>query len=318
MGFWKRLFGFEEEKPRVDESIKAFKNKDYEDFYSGMGEGFEYIGKTFNQGGLKHFLNFHDQYLEKGFENEVARIMEYRRMANMPEIADVIEDAVIESTQEDLNGDILTLDITNEELSENENIVKTLQDEFDNLFIKKLKITEIIWDLFKTYYIDGRVFYERIINEKDKQKGVQTLRRLPSETMDFEFDFKTGKIVAFYQYLSTNKNRPMNLEEAKTRAEKEKDMIIFEPSQISFIDYGVYGSTRYEIYGFLEKCKVPYNQLKLLETSVIIYRIIRAPERFVFKIDTGQMPPDKAMKFVQSIKDRMLKKRTYDPNTGRL
>lgn len=324
MGFWRKMFGIEEEteqpkvEPKVDESIRAFANKDYTELFTNMGEGFEYVGKSFNNGGLKHFLNFHDQYLERGFENEVARIMDYRRMSSMPEIADVIEDAVIESTQEDLNGDILTLDITDEEIAENENIVKTLNDEFDNLFVKKLKIGDIIWDLFKTYYIDGRVFYERIINEKDKAKGIQTLRRLPSETMDFEFDFKSGKIIAFYQYLSSNKTRPINLEEAKKREANEKDIIIFEPSQISFIDYGVYGKTRYEIFGFLEKCKVPYNQLKLLETSVIIYRIIRAPERFVFKIDTGQMPADKAMKFVQAMKDRMLKKRTYDPQTGRL
>ena len=87
---------------------------------------------------------------------------------------------------------------------------------------------------------------------------------------------------------------------------------------MSLVDYGIYGNTRNEILGYLEKVKVPYNQLKLLETSVIIYRIIRAPERFVFKIDVGQMPRDRAVKYVEKIKSSMTKKQSYDPTTGKL
>lgn len=72
------------------------------------------------------------------------------------------------------------------------------------------------------------------------------------------------------------------------------------------------------LFGYLEKVRQPYNQLKLLETSVIIYRIVRAPERLVFKIDVGQMPRDKGMKFVEKVKQNMQKKLSYDPSTGKM
>ena len=68
----------------------------------------------------------------------------------------------------------------------------------------------------------------------------------------------------------------------------------------------------------MHKCKQPFNQLRLLETSVVIYRLIRSPERLVFKIDTGNMPKDKSMKYVEQIKNKFTKKQVYDPNTGNL
>jgi hypothetical protein len=84
------------------------------------------------------------------------------------------------------------------------------------------------------------------------------------------------------------------------------------------VNYGLYGRTKQEIFGYLEKVRVPYNQLKLLEISVVIYRLIRAPERLVFRIDTGNMPRDKALKYVEKIKQKLSRKQTYNPQTGEL
>jgi hypothetical protein len=163
-----------------------------------------------------------------------------------------------------------------------------------------------------TYYIDGRIYTENIINEANHKQGIIGNKKLPSETMDIVYD-KYGRIEAYYQYLKPNTKKPENIEEAK----KDKNVIVFYPSQVNFIPYQ-YGRTKQRIFGYLEKCKIPYNQLKLLETSMIIYRIVRAPERFVFKIDTGNMPRDKAMRYVEKIKQKMNKKESFDPSTGTL
>ncbi|NIU00538.1 MAG: portal protein, partial [Nitrosopumilaceae archaeon] len=77
---------------------------------------------------------------------------------------------------------------------------------------------------------------------------------------------------------------------------------------ISLVHYGYQGETKREFLGYLEKAKQPYNNLRLLETSVVIYRMIRAPERFVFSIDTGNMPKDKAMRYTEKIKQKFSKK----------
>jgi len=316
MGKWyKNIF----KKDRVDETIDAFKPKKGltdAQLAAQKGEGWENINliSGFGNVGLSSFDLFYNNILNKSFENERQRILGYREMAEMAEVSDVIEDATNESIQENEDGKLLHLEIIGDELNKNENIVRNINKEFEELFYERIDILPILWDMFRNYLIDGRVFYERVINKNKKTKGIISLKRLPAETMDYLYDPFTGKIELFYQYLNPKTKKPLNKEDA----EKRNDIVVFYPDQIGFINYGIFGKTRYEIFGYLEKSRIPYNQLKLLETSVIIYRIIRAPERLVFRIDTGNMPRDKALKYVEKIKQKMTKKQTYNPSTGQL
>jgi hypothetical protein len=131
--------------------------------------------------------------------------------------------------------------------------------------------------------------------------------------MDFIFNYELNKIDAFLQYKKERVKRPMSIEEAR----KDENIIVLLPEQIGFIPYKQ-GKTKNDIIGYLESCKIPYNQLKLLETSVIIYRLVRAPERFVFKIDVGNMPRDKALAYVNKIKKQMNRSQTYNASTGQM
>ena len=320
MGFW-NFWQNNKDSQELSESIKAFANKGEKDLTLAQankqtGEGYDenMFVNGFGNIGTSSFNLFYDKYINRQFESEVKKIQEYRQMAELTEIADVIEDVTNESTQQDEEGMVLHLDIVDDDIIKNENIVNNIMDEFHELFYETLNIQDKIWDLMRTYYIDGRVYFEKVINESKHKDGIINIKKLPSDTMDFELNGKTGKIVAYYQYLKKNVKRPKSIEDA----EADPDIIVFYPEQIGFIDYGIYGNNRYDIKGYLDKAKIPFNQLKLLETSVIIYRIVRAPERFVFRIDTGAMPMEKAMKFVEKVKQKMTKKQTYDPNTGRL
>ncbi len=315
-----------QEQDVVTEEIKAFSGKgEYGKTLSTImaqkGEGWETLAEIpgFNSVQVQGFNLFYNSYINRVFENEVQRIMEYRQMAATPEISDVIEDAVNESTQEDDIGEVFHLEIKDKNLKSNENIVNNLKKEFDKLFREQIDMKDVIWDFLWTYYIDGRLFYERIIDKrKGKSKGgILNVKKLPSETMDFYYDPTSGQITNFIQYLRPKTKKPLTLEEARRMAAKG-ELVLFDPNQIGFVDYGIYGTSRYEIIGYLDKARVPFNQLKLLETAVIIMRIVRAPERYVFKIDTGSMPKDKALKYVEKIKQKMTKKQAYDPSTGKL
>jgi hypothetical protein len=306
---------------RLDEAIKAFEQKPkpkLRDTLATRGEGWENIVDMPGIGrvGVQSFNMFYNTFINKQFESEVEKIMEYRSMASQTEIADVIEDATNESTQEDDDGKVFNLEIIDKELQQNENIVKNLRNEFYKLFIERLNMEDFVWDIFYNYMVDGRVFYERIIDTRHPKNGLVGVKRLPSETMDYIYDPLSAKILLYIQYLKPKPRKPVSVEEAWKR--NGDDLIVFEPQQIGFINYGVFGQTKYNIFGYLEKARVPFNQLKLLETSVIIYRIVRSPERFVFRIDTGNMPRDKALKYVEKIKQKMSKKQTYDPSTGQL
>ena len=319
------LFGKDkdENKPVIQEEIKAFQNKgqyrtNLKKILATKGEGWETIADIPGYGAtqMQSFNVFYNTYINRVFESELQRIEEYRAMAMAGEVSDVIEDAVNESTQEDDVGEVFHLVIKDKDLQKNENVVKNLKREFYDLFVERLKLKEKIWDLMWTYFIDGRVFYERVIDTAHPKQGVINVKRLPTETMDYFYDPLSGKIMGYIQYIKPKTKRPADIAEAKKR--DGKDLIFFDPNQIGFVDYGIYGKTRYEVRGYLEKARVPYNQLKLLETSAIIARVVRAPERYVFRIDTGNMPRDKALKYVEKIKTKMQKKQTYDPKTGTL
>lgn len=302
---------------RVDESLKHFKSKDSslsdKKMENQSGEGVEDLNiEGFGISGLSSFNMFYDRYINRTFKNEVDRIFNYRKMASNPEISDIVEDAVNESLQEDDDGYVMNLQIDDESINKKEQLVKKIHDEFYDLFYDKLNIEDNIWNLFYTYFVDGRVYFENVTNQSNTKQGLIGIKKLPSETMDRMYD-RFGRVEAYLQYLKKNIKKPENMKEA----EKDDNIIVFYPSQINFIPYQ-YGENKNSVYGYLEKCKVPYNSLKLLETSMVIYRIVRAPERFVFKIDTGAMPREKAMKFVEGVKQKMNKKQSFDPERGTL
>ncbi len=295
---------------QLNEALKPFKSKLKSKDMSG--EGFEnYSVQGFGNVGLSSFNLFHQNYIDdsSGTE-EKERIQDYRKMAGMPEIADVVEDAAIESTQENTEGRVLELEIKDEELSKNEQTSKTIQQEFDELFYNRINMNEKIYGFFYSYFVDGRLYLENIINENKKKNGIVNIKQLPPETMDFDID-GNGKVAGYYQFIKPDAKRPDSPEEADGES-----VVGFYPSQITHVDSGHYGKSKKQVIGYLEKARQPYNQLKLLETAVVIYRIVRAPERFVFRIDTGNMPKDKAMRYVEKIKQKMNNKQIFDPNSG--
>ncbi len=308
----------------IQEELKAFSNKgektpSSQDIIATTGEGWENLHEFPGIGhlALGSFNLFYNKYINQEWKNEREKIFGYREMALMTEVADIIEDATNESTQEDTDSNVLTLNITDTELSKNENIVKNINREFKYLFEETIdNFQDFLWDAFRTYMIDGRFYYERIIDSRKPKNGIIGIKKLPSETMDYFYEPKSGRIYAYMQYLTDQPSSINNIEEARQKDGKE--LVLFNPEQIGFVNSGIYGKTRHDILGYLEKARVPYNQLKLLETSVIIYRLIRAPERLVFRIDTGNMPKDKALKYVEKVKQKLSKKQTYNPQTGQL
>jgi Bacteriophage T4-like portal protein (Gp20)/Intein splicing domain len=307
----------------LKEEIKAFNdkgkfNRGLKTIENQRGEGWESLSEIpgFSNVQVQGFNLFYNTHINKDIENELHKIRDYRLMAAAPEIQDVIEDAVNESTQEDEMGNVFHLNIIDKEIQNNENIVRNIKKEFELVFRERIQMKEKAWELLFNYYIDGRTYYERVIDTSNPKGGIINIKVLPSETMDYYYDPMSGQIPAFVQYLQPNFKKPANMGEAKKMDGKE--LIFFDPDQIGFFDYGIYGRTKHEIIGYLDKARIPYNQLKLLETAVIIMRIVRAPQRYVFKIDTGNMPRDKSLKFVEKVAQKMKKKQSYDPSTGNL
>ena len=192
---------------QLEEAISAFAKKGDSAMSDALlrarqGEGIEdlALADAYGTTSLGSFNLFYNKYINKAYANEVAKIEEYRRMSKMPEIADVLEDAVNEATQDDEEGRFLRLDIVDDELANNQNVVKNLNDEFEKLFYNRIDIGGLVGDFFRTYFVDGRLFYERIIQQGKPSLGIMAIKKLPTLTMDFDYDRKTGKTLNYYQY----------------------------------------------------------------------------------------------------------------------
>lgn len=314
------MFNFFKNKEVLSESTKSFRNKGKSGvsekyIENTKGEGFDNILDIgYGKDSVSSFNSFYNNYINTSFTNKRNKLVNYRIMADMPEISSVIEDICIESTQEDIEGKILSLEVLDTEISENSNIMTNLNEQFDELFHKNIKINESIIDYVRTYYIDAELYLEKVINKAKPSLGIIKLKKLPTETVDYKINHKTGEIEAYFQYKKSNIKEPASIEEA----EKNEDIIVFYPEQISYINYGIFAGSKKNVIGYLEKAKQPFNQLKLIETSIVIYRIVRSPERLVFTIDTGAMPRDKSLKFVEKIKRKLTQKVEFDSQTGTL
>lgn len=149
MGIFDIFRNNNDKENQLDEAMKAFDKKVLDNkTEKHQGEGLTDFNVTgYGSNGLTSFNNFYNRFINIQYQNERKRIFDYRNMAQMPEISDVIEDAVIESTQEDEeNGNVINLNIKDENIKKNKNIVKNLTDEFEELFFNRMKIQEKLFD----------------------------------------------------------------------------------------------------------------------------------------------------------------------------
>ena len=249
--------------------------------------------------------------IDKKYRNEHQLISQYRTISFYPEadaaIDDIVNEAfVVEHERAPVSIRLDTLNIDNR-------IKKIIRDEFKNV-LHYLKFQKKSYDLFRQWYIDGRLYFQVIIDKKNPKEGIQELRPIDSLKIkrlvkpEYNKDPKTGipvltKVNEWFEY-SPDKNLQGN-------AKLSKDSVVFCPS-------GLVDRNRGMIVGYLDKAIKPFNNLRSMEDALIVYRIARAPERRIFYVDVGQLPKIKAEQYIKDMMNRYRNKIDYDPSTGNI
>lgn len=249
--------------------------------------------------------------IDKKYRNEHQLISQYRTISFYPEadaaIDDIVNEAfVVEHERAPVSIRLDTLNIDNR-------IKKIIRDEFKNV-LHYLKFQKKSYDLFRQWYIDGRLYFQVIIDKKNPKEGIQELRPIDSLKIkrlvkpEYKKDPKTGipvltKVNEWFEY-SPDKNLQGN-------AKLSKDSVVFCPS-------GLVDRNRGMIVGYLDKAIKPFNNLRSMEDALIVYRIARAPERRIFYVDVGQLPKIKAEQYIKDMMNRYRNKIDYDPSTGNI
>ncbi len=257
--------------------------------------------------------------LEGAVRNELELITRYREMSNHPELEMAIDDIVNEAISHDDSG--RTVNIVLDKLKQPETVKKKIIEEFENI-LRMLNFGNLSDDLFKRWYIDGRIYYHVVVNDKDPRAGIQELRYIDPRKIrkvrevKKERDLKTGadiiKSISEY-YVYTDRGIATQSYGSSVNAG-----LRIAPDSIINVNSGLMDAKNTFVISYLHKAIKPLNQLRMIEDAVVIYRLSRAPERRIFYIDVGNLPRGKAEQYIQSIMVKYRNKMVYDANTGEL
>ena len=256
---------------------------------------------------------------DSSFQDEKDLIKKYRNMAFQPEVDEAINDIVVDSIVGDEREDTVKVDLQRTAWSRS--IQKKVSEEFANV-LDILEFRSKGFEIFKSWYIDGRIFYQKVPH-KDRNRGLQTVKRLDSLSMkkvkeitkktdkDSGIEYITG-VKEYYVYSKQSNYQPGY---TSTRGNLSTNIKI-PLENIAYAHSGLFDSEKEQVLSHLHKAMKTLNQLLMLEDSVVIYRISRAPERRVFYIDVGNLPRTKAEQYLQDIMRRFRNKLVYDSGTG--
>lgn len=254
---------------------------------------------------------FFGQYLD--LENRTKSDYEYitlvRQLAMEPEFDGAVSEVINELIVIDQDEEPVKIDLGSTELSQP--IKDKITKEFDNI-ITLLDFTAKGYDIMKQWYIDGRLYYHVIIDDNNPKKGIQQLRNIDPRRLKYVKEIEKSKGFGNDDIIVQEKDYFVFNSKGKDSANGIK----IHPDRIIYAHSGIKNPQTGAIVSHLNKAIKRFNQLRLLEESVIIYRFSRAPERRVFYIDIGNMPPKKGEKYVQDLMARYRNKVVYDSSTG--
>ena len=257
--------------------------------------------------------------LEGSVRNELELITRYREMSNHPECDMAIDEIVNEAITHSENGTVVDINMDN--LKQPETIKKKILEEFKNIQ-KMLNFSNLADDLFKRWYIDGRIYYHVVVNDKNPKDGIQELRYIDPRKIrkvreiQKERDLKTGtqvikSIAEYYVYNDRGTT-------SQSYTSSVNQGLRIAPESVVNVNSGLMDAKNTFVISYLHKAIKPLNQLRMIEDAVVIYRLSRAPERRIFYIDVGNLPKGKAEQYMKSIMTQYRNKLVYDANTGEI
>ena len=288
-----------------------------------------------NEDGVDYYLTsgFYGQYvdIEGVYRNEYDLVKRYREMALHPECDSAIENVINEAIVSDLNDSPVEIELSN--LNASDGLKKIIREEFK--YIKELlDFDKKSHEIFKNWYIDGRLLYHKVIDLKNPHNGIQELRYMDALKTKFirqqrKDDKKVNLGGNYLNNLDPDNLTTFNPPEIdeyfiyypqgsiQKYGSTNKGVKIAKDS-VTYVTSGLVDRNRQLTLSYLHKAIKALNQLRMIEDALVIYRLSRAPERRIFYIDVGNLPKVKAEQYLRDVMNRYRNKLVYDANTGEM
>ena len=297
-----RLFGFEIKKaetedPKKKPSIVPARDDDGAGYVTASGMHYG------------QYLNIDGDDSKDNYQ----LIMQYRGVALHPEVDMAIEEIVNESIT--INNNEMITDINLDKIDISDSIKKQVKEEFDNIY-GMLDFNDYGHDIFRRWYVDGRLFHHLVVDEGNLKAGIKEIRPVDASKMrkvkqvKTKNDRETGaklieKVDEYFIY------------QEKPGAANSSGVKLTEDA-VSYVTSGLLNEDRKKIVSYLHKALKPINQLRMMEDALVSYRLARSPDRRMFYIYVGNLPTVKAEQYMKDIMSRYRNKIVYDAKTGEI
>jgi hypothetical protein len=290
-----------------------------------------------NEDGVDYYIQsgFYGQYvdIEGVYRTEFDLMRRYREMALHPECDAAIEDVVNEALVSDLYDSPVEIELSN--LNASDKLKQIIRDEFKSIK-EMMDFDRKCHEIFRNWYVDGRLYYLKVIDIKKPEEGIKEIRYIDPMKMkhvrqEKKTNGKNGE--ALVSRLTTNANltnselsysdieeyfiySPMPNYPMGSLSGASKGSIKIAKDSITYCTSGLIDRNKGTVLSYLHKAIKALNQLRMIEDSLVIYRLSRAPERRIFYIDVGNLPKVKAEQYLKEVMSRYRNKLVYDANTG--
>ena len=299
-----QLFGFSLERAKKVPKGPSFVQKDNLDGSQPVSGG-GYYGYTVDFDGT--------------VRNEYQLISRYREMVLQPECDSAVDDIVNETICG--NFDDVPVDVELSNLKASDKIKKLIRDEFKEV-LRLLDFENRSYEIFRRWYVDGRLFYHKVINPENPKEGLIELRYIDPRKIRkiTEHEQKRPEQLrgAPLNEALTAKSAEYFLYDPKGLRNSTNQGLKIAPDSICYCHSGIQDLNKNMVLSHLHKAIKAVNQLRMIEDSLVIYRLSRAPERRIFYIDVGNLPKNKAEQYLREVMGRYRNKMVYDANTGEI
>jgi hypothetical protein len=277
-----------------------------------------FMGDSYGSQAFGSNQQYHKYIYAQVDTDKVRRLGEYRRMASYAEVSDCLDEICDDFVNKDENNKIVKIKFSGFTKLDSEQ-----RSEIEKEFYKFINVYELEtkgWGYCRRLLTEGEVYWENIIHEEKKELGVIGALVIPAELINPIYDNIQNNVVQnfiFQKPISLqNNNAAAPLQQPNTQPNPanalQQQLITFQGNQITYIHSGMWNEDCSIRIPFIENCRRAYKQLSLIEDSIVIYRMVRAPERLKFKIDVGNMPPSKAEAYLKQLMQSYWNKKTYD------
>ena len=293
------LFGFKFEKIKDSGSQEKFTEPSSEDGTLEVAGG-GFYGQLLDTDGRER--------------TEMDLVRRYRDIAQQPECDSAIEDIINEGIVANEKDAAVAIEL--DRLMYPKKIKDRIREEFETV-LELLDFDTKGHDIFRRWYVDGRLYYHKVIDEKNPRRGVQELRYIDPKKIRKVKEIKKDKKQGSSMELITKVDEYFmyNNKGVQTGA---NEGIRISPDSITYVPSGMIDQNKGHVLSYLHKAIKPVNQLRMIEDSLVIYRVSRAPERRIFYIDVGNLPKVKAEQYLKDVMARYRNKLTYDASTGEI